>query len=215
MLGFRRPLPPADPRAEALRFRQAVRWSLFGVTLLWMVAVVQEVGGFDWSGLGVYPRHLQGLPGILTAPLVHGSWSHLMANSPPLLLLGAAALYAFPRATRRALPVIWLGTGVGVWLFARESFHIGASGLTHGLMFFVVVTGLMRRDALSVSLALVVLFLYGSMVWGVLPQDPRISHESHLAGAVCGVLSGLLLSRLDPLPRYKRYDWEDEDEEQE
>jgi membrane associated rhomboid family serine protease len=214
MFGFRRPAPPADPVADRLRLRTAVRWSLLGVTLLWVVAGVQAVGRFDWVGLGVYPRAWHGLPGIITAPLVHGSWGHLLANSSPLLALGIAALYGFPRATRRAVPLIWIGSGLGVWLFARESFHIGASGLSHGLMFFTVVIGLMRRDALSVALALVVLFLYGSMVWGVLPQRPGVSFEYHLFGAVVGVCCGLFLSRLDPLPRYQRYSWEDEASEE-
>jgi membrane associated rhomboid family serine protease len=183
------------------------------VLLLWLIAAVQALGGLDWTGLGVFPRDWRGLIGIFTAPLVHGSWSHLLANSPPLLVLGIAALYGFPRATRRALPVIWLASGSGVWLLARESFHIGASGLTHGLMFFTVVIGLMRRDALSVAIALIVLFLYGSMVWGVLPQRPGISFEYHLFGAVSGTLCGLLLARSDPLPAYQRYSWEDEEDE--
>jgi membrane associated rhomboid family serine protease len=211
MLGFRRPAPPADPRADRRPLRTAVRWSILGVTLLWVVAAVQQIGRFDWVGLGVYPREWHGLVGILTAPLVHGSWAHLIANSSPLLVLGAAALYGYPRATRWAVVLIWLGSGLGVWLFARESFHIGASGVAHGLMFFAVTIGMMRRDALSIGLALVVLFLYGSMVWGVFPQDPGVSFESHLAGAVAGVGCGILLFRLDPLPKYVRYSWEDEE----
>lgn len=213
MFGFRRPLPPVDPRADRLRFKRAMVWVSLGVGALWVVALAQSMLGSDWVALGVYPREPQGLIGVLTAPLVHGSWAHLAANSPPLLVLGIVAAYAFPRATRLSLPLIWVGSGLGVWLFARESFHIGASGLTHGLMFFVVSIGLARRDALSVALALLVLFLYGSMVWGVLPQDPRVSYESHLSGAIMGLLCGLAFFRLDPLPAYRRYDWEDEEQD--
>jgi hypothetical protein len=104
----------------------------------------------------------------------------------PLLGLGIIAMYGYPHATRYAVPLIWLLSGLGVWLLGRESFHIGISGLTHGLMFFVVVIGFMRRDRLSIALALIVFLLFGGMVSGVIPQEPTVSFEYHLFGAIAG-----------------------------
>lgn len=181
--------------------------------LLWAVRLMETVTGAELYGLGVYPRVMRGLIGVLTAPLVHSSWSHLIANTLPLLVLGTALLYGYPRAARLALPGIYLGSGVGLWLFGRASYHIGASGLTHGLMFFVFVSGVLRRDRLSIALALIVFFLYGGMVWSIFPQDPHISFEYHFFGAAMGVLMAFLLRRRDPPPPAKRYDWEDEDDE--
>ncbi|MGH8121789.1 MAG: rhomboid family intramembrane serine protease, partial [Rudaea sp.] len=110
-----------------------------------------------------------------------------------------------------ALPLIWFGSGLGVWLWARPSLHVGISGITHGLMFFLFVIGLVRRDRLGVAIALIVFFLYGGMLMTVLPREQQVSFEYHLAGAVMGALAALLTFRLDAaLPR-KRYSWEDEE----
>ncbi len=212
MFDLRRPALPVDPEAERERIRRALVWPLLGVAMLVAIQLLQSLLVWDFHRLGVLPRDAAGLPGILLAPLVHGSWGHLAANAPALWILGALCIYGFPLATRIALPLIWLLGGLGVWLFARESYHIGASGLTHGLMFFAAVIGIRRRDALSIALALIVLFLYGSMLWGILPTSPGISFESHLAGAVVGTVAGWVLYRRDPFPVYRRYDWEDEDE---
>src|SRR5690606_9771465 len=127
-------------------------------------------------------------------------------------LLASLTLYCYPRAARVALPMIWLLSGLGVWLFARDSFHVGASGITHGLMFFLFVIGLLRRDRLAVATSLVVFFLYGSMLLSVLPGEERVSFEYHLAGAAAGLLAAILLRRRDPVPPRKRYSWEDEED---
>ncbi|MCA1806082.1 MAG: rhomboid family intramembrane serine protease [Xanthomonadaceae bacterium] len=210
MFTLRRPLAPGDPKAERERIRRALAWPLYGIGILVVIQSLQALVGGVLSRLGIMPRDGVGALGILTSPLVHGSWGHLMANVPALWVLAILSLYGFPRATRTAVPLIWLLGGLGVWLFARESFHIGASGLTHGLMFFAVVIGIRRRDAPSIALAIVVLFLYGSMIWGVLPSSPGVSFEAHLFGAVIGALCGWFLYRRDPFPVYRRYDWEDE-----
>ena len=117
------------------------------------------------------------------------------------------------RAARIALPMIWLLAGLGVWLFARSSVHVGMSGINHGLMFFLFLTGLLRRDRLGVAISLVVFFFYGGMLLTVLPREEQVSFEYHLAGALAGIVAAILLYRLDPKPPRKRYSWEDEDEE--
>lgn len=173
---------------------------------LWSIQALATLVDMPLGVLGIRPG--QGLLGVFTAPLAHGSFSHLLANTPPLLVLGTAMLYGFPRAAPIALAMIWLGSGLGVWLFARDAIHLGASGLTYGMMFFVFVIGVLRRDRPSMGLAMIVAFLYGGMVWGVLPLKPGVSFEFHLFGALAGIIAAFLLRRRDPLAAPRLYDWE-------
>ncbi len=178
--------------------------------VLWAVKISEELLGLELATYGIYPRRLSGLVGILTAPFIHGSVAHLLSNTAPIIILGAALLYGYPKSARIALPVLFFGAGLGVWLFARESYHIGASGLAFGMMFFVFAIGVVRWDRRAIALSLIVFFLYGGMVWGVFPGDPGISYESHLFGALLGTALAVLLRKLDPEPAPKRYSWEDE-----
>jgi len=208
---------PVEPGARAIqRDRARLRYATLGaaglVVGIWLAWLGAWLLGWDIDALGIRPRELRGLVGIFTAPFAHASFEHLMSNTLPLGLLSALTLYAYPRATRFALPLIWLLSGLGVWLWARPSVHVGISGVTHGLMFFVFVMGLIRRDRLGVALALLVFFLYGGMLMTVLPREPEISFEYHLAGAVAGLIAALSLFRLDPQAPRKRYSWEDEDD---
>jgi membrane associated rhomboid family serine protease len=207
-----------EPSAAAVqRDRTRVRYALLGaaglVAGIWLAWLGAWLLGWNIDELGIRPRDVHGLTGILTAPFAHASFEHLMSNTLPLGLLSALMLYAYPRAMRFALPLIWLGSGLGVWLWARPSVHVGISGITHGLMFFLFVMGLLRRDRLGVALALLVFFLYGGMLMTVLPREVEVSFEYHLAGAVTGLISALLLFRLDPQVPRKRYSWEDEEEQ--
>jgi membrane associated rhomboid family serine protease len=110
------------------------------------------------------------------------------------------------------IPVIYFGTGLGVWLFARQSFHIGASGLTSGFMFFVFTAGALRWDRRTIALSMIVFFLYGSMIWGIFPTQPDISFESHLVGAIIGVTLAVLLRNYDAYIPEKKYSWEEDEE---
>jgi len=130
-------------------------------------------------------------------------------------VLGTALIYGYPRSARLVIPAIYFGAGIAVWLFARPSYHIGASGLTFGMMFFVFTIGTLRWDRRAIALALIVFFLYGSMIWGVFPGDPAISWESHLAGALIGIALALVCRHRDPPPAQKHYSWEDEETDSE
>lgn len=187
----------------------AVRLSIGFVILLWLIHLMNWSMDLDPLPFGVRPRDWLGLIGIVTAPLMHGDFAHLVANSAPLLVLGATMLFLYPHSTLRVLPAVYLGPGVLVWLFGRDSVHIGASGLVYGLVGYVFVAGLLRRDRRAIAASLLVVMLYGSLAWGVLPIRPGVSWETHLAAAVIGVLMALALRRLDIPPR-KRYEWEGE-----
>jgi len=181
------------------------------VAILWLVKIVETIYGVSFVEYGVYPGQVSGLIGILLAPLIHSSYTHLFANTAPLLILGTALLYGYPRSARIVIPAVYFGTGLGVWLFARHAYHIGASGLAFGFMFFVFTIGVLRWDRRAIALSMVVFFLYGGMIWGIFPNDPDISYESHFFGAVIGIILAVILRNLDPRTPEKQYSW-DEDE---
>lgn len=207
------PSHQAQIKEDGERLRQAFVFSGAFAILLWLVKIFESITRFDGIEYGVYPRALHGLPGILTAPFVHASPEHLLSNTLPIVILGTALLYGYPKAARIAVPVLLLGSGLGVWLFGRESYHVGASGLSFGAMFFVFTIGVLRWDRRAIGLGMVVFFLYGAMVWQVLPVDSRVSYESHLSGAILGIALAFALRRLDAPPPAKRYSWEDEAED--
>lgn len=192
------------------RFKRALNLSM--VAVIAMAAVFFAQGSFDVQAFAIQPQVASGLVGVLTAPLLHGSLGHLASNAVSVLILGTLAGTVFPRATLRALPVIWLGSGLGTWLIATQGYHLGASGVTHGLGFLVFTLGLLRRDRPSIAAALIAFFFFGGMLMTVLPHELGISWEYHLAGAVTGVLCGIVWRRADPAPPRRRYSWEDEEE---
>lgn len=200
----------AAPAVRA-RFRRALLASMVAVVVLGAVFFAQQALP-DLRMFALQPQVPAGLLGVLTAPLLHGSIGHLAANSLSVLILGTLAGTVFPRAAIRALPLIWLGSGLGTWLIATGGFHLGASGVTHGLGFLVFTLGLLRRDRPAIAAALIAFFFFGGMLMSVLPFELGVSWEYHLSGAVVGVLAGILWRRADPVPPRRRYSWEDEAE---
>lgn len=199
----------SDPERARANFRLAAKIALGFVGLIWVIALLDWGLDLDADDFGVQPRQLAGLTGILFAPLVHGSFAHLLANSLPLLVLGTAMLYLYPNAALRVIPAVYLGPGVAVWLFARAGVHFGASGLVYGLVSYIFVAGLIRRDRRAIAASLLVCFMYGALVWGVLPIERGVSWETHLAAALIGTVLAIALRRLD-IPLLHRYTWEDE-----
>ena len=147
--------------------------------------------------------------GILSAPLIHASISHILSNTPTLLILSVAVMYFYPSSSLKVFAIIYLLTGTLVWLFAREAYHIGASGIIYGLLSFLFFSGVFRRDNRSIALALLVTFIYGGLVWGILPGAKGISWESHLFGGISGIIVSFIYRKEDP---YIKYDWEKEED---
>ena len=208
-------LDPDYARSERARanFRLAFKIALGFVALIWLIDILNWALDLELERFGVRPRQFAGLPGILLAPLLHGGPVHLIANSLPLLVLGTGMLYLYPNSALKVLPAVYLGPGIAVWLFAGGSVHVGSSGLVYGLVTYIFVAGLIRLDRRAIAASLLVAFLYGSMVWGVLPIQPGVSWQTHLAAALIGLALAIALRRLDIPPR-KRYTWEDEEGEQ-
>ncbi len=194
-----------------MRVRRAVQCSLASVLVLTVVFALQ--GWLPLEALTVTPGSWAGLVGVATAPLLHGSPSHLLANATALLMLGTLAMTVYPRATVRALPLLWLGSGLGAWLLGQpDSHHLGASGVTHGLGFLVFVLGVLRRDRAAIAAGMLAFLFYGGMLLTIFPHEAGVSWESHLGGAIAGVLAAFVFRRSDPLPPRRKYSWEIEEE---
>ena len=170
------------------RVLRSLKFPLQFVGVLWVVHLVQVLT-IDFGFLGLFPRALFGLRGIILAPLIHADWQHLISNSAPLLVLGSIIVVFYRRVAWRSMLMIYLLTGLAVWLFGRTVFHIGASGVVYGLLSFVFWSGIFRRNVKSIVLALIVLFLYSGLFLGILPNQEGISWESHLLGAIMGIFT--------------------------
>lgn len=164
------------------------------VFLMWLVFTIQLLYNIDLAFLGILPRTGWGLVGIFTAPMVHGNLQHLLSNTFPLLFLGSTLFFFYQQIAHRVFLRCYFITNIIVWLFStRLSFHIGASGLIYGLSAFLIFFGLLRKDFVSLFISIVVILSYGGIFYGVLPIDPRISWESHLAGFIVGTISAFQL----------------------
>lgn len=189
------------------RFQRALAVPLSFVSTLWIILGIETLFRFDLHIYGVLPRSEQGLIGILAMPLIHADFAHLSSNSLPLLVLGFVLFLFYPSVAMRVALVLYAGSGALVWAAARESYHIGASGVVYGLIAFVFFSGVFRKDVKSITLALGTVLLYGGAVWGILPTDPGISWEGHLFGALVGIGCAWLFRKADPPDKY---DWENE-----
>ena len=182
-------------------FRRTAALAAF-VALLWAVQVVNWITGYGLNpAFGLIPRHGCGLDGVIAMPLLHGSFSHLMANTPPLLVMGGLLVAT---TTRGLLSVNAVVIGLGgalVWLFGSSAIHIGASGLVFGWFGFLIARGLVDRSPITLGAALVVGVLYGSILWGVLPSQPGVSWEAHLFGAIAGAAAAVLVRTHVHVPR--------------
>ena len=171
---------------------ESIRFPIIAVTILWLVHLWQVTDGFDPGAYGIMSRRAWGLRGIVTAPLVHGSWAHLISNTLPLFVLTFISLYFYRKVAMRAFWLIYFLTGISVWMFARPVSHIGASGVIYGLVAFMFWNGIFRRSLRSIILAAIVMLLYSGMFLGVLPDQEGISWESHLIGSLAGIFAAFL-----------------------
>lgn len=166
---------------------QALKYSFILVLIFWIVEIIQYLR-FDLSYLGIFPRSISGAIGIFTAPFIHGSWEHLIANTIPFFVLSSMLFVFYKRYAGLYFFLLWITTGILTWIIGRASWHIGASGIIYALTSFLVFGGIMSRNAKLILLSVLVVFLYSGMIWGIFPQDERVSWEGHLSGAVSGIL---------------------------
>jgi membrane associated rhomboid family serine protease len=167
--------------------RQSFINAVMIVASFWAVFIISGLLDVDFSHFGIIPRHSDGIKGILFAPFLHGNFTHLISNTIPMLVLTTVLFWIYPKIAFRVLILSALMGGSLVWIFGRATFHIGASGVIFALVGFIISSGIFRRKLKALLIAIVIFFLYGGIMWGILPTQPGVSWESHLFGFISGV----------------------------
>jgi len=189
------------------------------VITLWLIHVWKLNFHVDLHEWGVYPRTVFGLSGILTEPLVHANLKHLFSNSVPLLALCWFLFYFYRDLGYVVFPMLWILSGTFTWCIGREAWHIGASGLIYGLSFFLFFSGVFRRYIPLMALSILVVFLYGSTIWYMLPVaeliEENLSWEGHLSGAFSGFMCAALFRKYGPQRPKDPFENEEEVEDEE
>lgn len=201
-----------DPELEKKIFFHSLLFPTIWILVFWIVEIVEQTSGLSFVQFGVYPLHVNGLQGILFSPFIHSDFNHLISNSVPFFILLFMLVYFYRRISYRIFFQMYLLAGLCVWLAGREAWHIGASGVVYALASFHFVSGIIRNDVRLLTLSVVVVFLYGGMIWGLFPFDPKISWEGHLWGAISGVVMALFYRKYGI--RREKFDWEDEPDEE-
>jgi hypothetical protein len=183
------------------------------IFFMWLVKIIEVLFETDLTGFGIYPLSIKGLPGIAFSPFIHDDFKHLFNNSIPLFLLSVALFYFYSEIALKVYSWTYILTGFLVWLGGRDAWHIGASGLVYGLASFLFFSGIIRKYFRLVALSLLVVFLYGEMVWGIFPGTYKnISWESHMLGFLSGIF--LAVWYREEGPQKPVYDWMEEEEEE-
>lgn len=206
---------------EKKRMWLAVIPSILFVSLIWLAFLVDKAHLFtrDFSILGILPRTTRGLWGIVFSPFIHGSFSHLLSNTLPLLILITFLFYFYSKIAIKSFIFLWITSGFLTWIIGRDSYHIGASGLIFSFVFFLFFSGIFRRYIPLVALSLVVAFIYGSTVWSIFPFseyiDADISWEGHLSGTISGLIVAFVFRKYGPQKPEKEWEEEDNEEDEE
>lgn len=180
---------------------QAALFPIAFILLIWGIhAINLSYPSLELYKLGILPQKTNGLKGILFSPLIHDShsWAHIINNTPPLFVLLWLSILTYKKETFKVFFFIWIVSGIWIWIAARENYHIGASGLIYGMAFFLFFSGVFKKSKQLVGISLLVVFLYGSMVWGLFPLDPSISHEAHIFGAIAGIVMAVYMKDKGP-----------------
>jgi len=182
------------------------------VILMWLVFLVDSQFQLNLYKFGNHPLHVDGLTGILFSPLIHSATDpgHILNNTMPTLVLTWMLFYHYRIIATKSLVIIWLVSGLGLWLLGRETFHIGMSGVIYGLSAFLTFSGFFRKNLRVAGVSLLVIFLYGSMVWGIFPIKEQISWEGHAAGLFTGIIVALIFRKSPPQAVKMQYEIEEE-----
>jgi membrane associated rhomboid family serine protease len=208
------PHSASDSQAEAKFFRKKLGLSMLipaiFVFMMWIAKIIGLLFNLDLTDLGIFPLSLKGLPGIIFSPFIHADFGHLFNNSLPLFFLATALFYFYSEIAVKVSVWTYFLTGLFVWLAGRDAWHIGASGLVYGLASFLFFSGIIRKYFRLVALSLLIVFLYGSMVWGIFPGTYRnVSWESHMLGFISGIILAVRFRKEGP--QEPVYEWLDEE----
>ena len=201
-----------DLKLEKKIFIHSLIFPAAFLLVFWIVEIIEQTTTLNFVKFGVYPLHLKGLPGIIFSPFIHSDFDHLISNSIPFFILLFTLIYFYRRISYRIFFQMYILAGLCVWLSGREAWHIGASGVVYALAAFHFVSGIIRNDVRLLTISVVVVFLYGGLVWGMFPINPDISWEGHLWGAVSGIVLAFYYRRY--LIRRDKFDWEEEEDDE-
>lgn len=183
-------------------------YPLLFVFIAWFVFWIETRFKLNLNYLGIYPKKIDGLRGIIFSPFIHSSLKHLFNNSIPLLVLGTALFYFYRNIRWKLFFLGFVFTGLLTWLIGRPALHIGGSGILYMLASFLFFKGILSKQYQLTALALVVVFLYGGLLWYLFPIDPTISWEGHLSGFLVGFVLALIFKK-NPIEN-KKFEWEKE-----
>lgn len=184
------------------------------IFIIWLVKIIEILFEFDFSSFGIHPLAADGLVGIILSPFIHADLNHLFNNTLPLFLLSVALFYFYSEVALRVFIFTWVFSGILVWIAGREAWHIGASGIVYGLASFLFFSGIIRKHFRLIALSLLIVFLYGSMVWGIFPgMYQNVSWESHMLGFFAGIALAIWYRNEGPQEPF--YGWMEEEEETE
>lgn len=175
---------------------------VIAIFIMWSVYYIEIAFGFNFNKFGIYPASIVGLRGIIFSPFIHSDTSHLFNNTVPLFVMLSSLYYFYWKIANRVLFIGLILTGVFTWILGRPSYHIGASGIVYLLVSFIFFSGLIRKYYRLIALSLVVVFLYGSLVWYIFPTEDRISWEGHLSGFIVGLVFAFIFRKQGPQPEH-------------
>jgi membrane associated rhomboid family serine protease len=189
---------PYNKEFEQLKLKHSLIFPVAFLILIWVIKIFEWGLGLSFTQLGIFPLHVKGLLGIVTSPLIHGDFTHLMANSVPFLVLSWGIFYFYRPLSYRIFILCYLTTNILVWIGAREAYHIGASGLVYAFASFLFFSGIFRNYYRLIAISFVVVFLYGGLFWGIFPILKDVSWEGHLFGAISGLTYALAYRKEGP-----------------
>jgi membrane associated rhomboid family serine protease len=178
--------------------------------IMWAVKIIEYNFELSFAHFGVFPQSLSGLKGILLSPFIHKDFTHLINNSYPILILGGILFSIYRKIALQLFIWLFFIAGFWLWIIGRPSFHIGASGIIYALASFLLVSGIVQKNPRLSAISMLVIFLYGSMIWGLLPTKEPISWEGHLSGFMAGIIVAIFYRKEGP--KRKKYQWEIDEE---
>ena len=188
----------------------SLKFSAIVLIIIWSVKIFEIVFDYDFTEYGVLPRNFNGLIGILFSPLIHSDVNHLLSNSLPVIILCLLIFNFYSQIAKKIFIYLYFISGLWLWCIGRESFHIGASGLIYAMASFLFFSGILRKNSQLSAVALLVIFIYGGLFWGLFPIHKNVSWEGHLTGFIAGILVSFIFRKDGP--KRKKYSWEIEED---
>ena len=188
----------------------SLKFSVIVLIIIWSVKIFEIVFDYDLTEYGILPRKFNGLIGILFSPLIHSDVNHLLSNSLPVIILCLIIFNFYSQIAKKILIYLYFISGLWLWCIGRESFHIGASGLIYAMASFLFFSGILRKNSQLSAVALLVIFIYGGLFWGLFPIHKNVSWEGHLTGFIAGILVSFIFRKDGP--KRKKYNWEIEED---